>query len=441
MAEPETTLLKAPVRPRRRRFRPRVRALVLLATIVAITGLGLGIVVWWEERPLAQIAYALQRREFRDALTSADRFLADHPHDLRAGIYKARALSGLNRHRDADTVFQQVALTARRFPDDADALRAWSTSLLYLEQWDRAIALLETLLETHPSDADALFSVTAARIRARRYEAALESAARLEALPGSADRANVMIGAIHHDRGNRREALAAWEKVLAGNPDAKDLQISSDRFLLMAGDEALFLGMPRRAAAILERSVAQRPSADACTALGKAYAQSGQLKRGIGCWRQALELDSLHPGARQELANSALLAGEPQQTIDWLLPLTDRNGLLDSSGAYLLQRAYARLNQPEEMQRWRERADALRDRENVKGTLSELLQRTSDPFWTSFLLAYQSADDGKWDEAERVMEQLSAQRPKEALVQELAAAVRERGTLPPISRLTGRQFQ
>lgn len=254
---------------------------IILATIAVITGACLWGVLWWEKRPLARIAASLERNENQSALSSADRFLAGHPNDIRAGILKARALSGLNRHREADALFQRVALQANGFPDDSAALRAWSTSLLHLKQWPRAIALLENLQENHPSDPDILYSLTAARIRTKQFERALESAKQFAAVSGDTDRANVMIGTIHHDRENRQQALAAWKLVLAGNPEAENLQISAGMFLMMVGEDLLASGKPKRAAKILERSIAKRPKADTYSLLGRSYSQIGQRDRAI----------------------------------------------------------------------------------------------------------------------------------------------------------------
>ena len=423
----------------RSRNRPLVRVAIILATIAVITGACLWGVLWWEKRPLARIAASLERNENQSALNSADRFLAGHPNDIRAGILKARALSGLNRHREADALFQRVALQANGFPDDSAALRAWSTSLLHLKQWPRAIALLENLQENHPSDPDILYSLTAARIRTKQFERALESAKQFAAVSGDTDRANVMIGTIHHDRGNRQQALAAWKLVLTGNPEAENLQISAGMFLMMVGEDLLAVGKPKRAAKLLERSIAKRPEADTYSLLGSSYSQIGRRDKAITAWKHALQLEKLHSSARGELANAALQTGRPKQAVSWLLPLTT-TGRLDSRSAYLLQRAYVRLKQPAAARRWRDRAKALRDFESDENTITDLLRRSSDPFWTTLLHAYQLSLQKRWEEANVLSERLLKQRPSDALVRDLSVAIRQRGKLPPLSRLTGKQY-
>ncbi len=416
-----------------------IRVACLLATISIITSAGLWFFVWWDDRPLARMTEELEIKNHQNALQLANRYLAKHPNDMRAGILKARALSGLNRHQDADAMFQRVALRAKRFPDDPAALRAWSTSLLHLKRWPRAIKILEALLVNAPSDPDILYSLTAARIHIRQYDLALESAQRLAKIPALSDKANVMIGTIHHDQGNRRQALVAWERVLAGNPDAKNLQIPANEFLLMVGEELLALGLPDRAAKVLERSIAQRPSAGAYAGLGKSYAQTGQLDKATNAWKQALKLDRLQPAARGELANAALRSGNQQQAVDWLLPLTTSDRL-DSSHAYILQRAYAQMKQPDAARQWQKKTQSLRETENGKSTLDELLRRSSDPFWTTLLYTYQLAMQARWEEAAVLSEELRKTRPDDALVRDLSDAVKNRGKLPNLSRLIGKQY-
>lgn len=421
---------------------PRVRTVriaILLVFAAISTGMGLWGIVSWEERPLAAIAEALERKEYESALDSADRFLAEHPDDIRAGILKARALSGLNRHRQADALFERIARQANGFPDDHAALRAWADSLLHLRRWPDAIAKLENLLNSHPADPDLVYSLTAAQIRSKQYQQALVTARRLGTIPGYADKADVMIGTIHHDLGNRRLALQAWERVLAHNPEAADLQIPAGEFLTNVGGDMLALGMPQRAATVLERGIAKRPTADGLSSLGKAYAETGRSSDAVDAWKRAVRLDSFNAVARGELANVALRAGRPQEALKWLLPLTT-TGRLGSRSAYLLQRAYTQLKQPESAAQWKERAAQLRRSENVKSTLDELLRRSTDPFWIRLLHAYRLAEQKRWDEVEPLLKALREQHPQNSLLLDLSEAVRNRGPLPDLSRLTGIQY-
>ncbi len=188
----------------------RTHVVLLMATIAAGTGVGVWGFIWWQDRPVRTISALLDAEEYEQAMRLADQFLVDHPHDTRTQLLRARAFSALGRHTEADSVFQQVALQSNGFPDDVAALRDWSVTLLHLKKWPRAASVMETLAQSAPSDPEILYRLSVARIRLRQYEAALESTRQLAAIPGHEDQANVMLGTIHHDRGNRRAALDAW---------------------------------------------------------------------------------------------------------------------------------------------------------------------------------------------------------------------------------------
>lgn len=412
---------------------------MLAASVVVPTGVGLLTFAWWEDRPLREISALLESGDSQMSLKLADEFLARHPQDSRAQILKARSLSARGNHVAADSLFQRVALASNGFPDDAAAMRDWAESLLHIEQWSRAIALLETLSANVQADPEILYRLTVARIRVSRYDAALESAQQLAAISGHEDQSRVMIGTIHHDRGNHRAALDAWEAILRTNPDAKNLQIPPEEFLAMAGEELLLCGIPQRAADLLERSVRTSPAARSYALLGEAWSQVGRKADAIHAWETALQHEPLNSQAREELANVALQAGQPQQAMDLILPLT-KSETLKSSSAFILQRAYTQLKNDERAEHWRNRANELREREKRRSTVKELLQNSTTPFWTGFLRAYQLADQQKWDKARSIISELLAERPDEPLLLRLAEAVDRQGTLPSVDELTNQRY-
>lgn len=408
-----------------------MRILILMAAVAVPTS---GIVwgfVWWQDRPVRHITNLLDDEDYASALQHADRFLAQAPGDIRAQMLKARALTALGQYEAADALFQRLALRNNGFPDDSDALRAWSVSLLHMQQWSRAISILETLAASFPTDAEVLYRLTVARIRLRRYHAALESAEQLVKIPGHEDQANVMVGTIHHDRGNRRAAIDAWDTVLKSNPKAENLQITPGAFLAMIGEDVLEMGESERAASLLERSVADDPAGRAYALLGNAYSELARPEEAIEAWKKALEYDELNPTAREELANVALRGGRPQEAVDLMAPFESAPNL-NSSSAYMLQRAYAQLKQPEKADHWRARANTLRDAEKVRSTLTELIRNSRDPFWSGYLYAYKLADEGQWGQAENIVRDLLIQRPSDASLRALAEAIMQRGTLPPL---------
>ncbi len=398
-----------------------------------------GLVIWWQDQPLRDISALLDEEDFGASLTLANQFLAGHRNDSRAQILKARALSGLRRHDAADALFRRVALESNGFPDDTDAVRAWSVSLLSSEKWLRAVSVLEILLQSAPADPETLYRLTVARIRLRQYEDALHTAKQLSTVSGHEEQAYVMIGTIHHDRGDRRAALDAWEIVLKTNPAATNLQISSGEFKAMVGEELLELGFPQHAAEVLEESVKTESIARAYTYLGKAYSQTNRQDQASQAWQEALRCDEMNADAREELANEALRDRQPQRAVELMQPLAAANHM-KSSSAYVLQRAYAQLQQKENTERWRDRANVLRDSEKKRSQIAELIRKEKDPFWSGFLHTYDLADQKQWASAERIVSDMLLQHPDADLLRDLAESIRQRTELPELSSLIGKQY-
>lgn len=416
----------------------RISRLWLIVLTLLGFGICAGIGVWWQDRPLREVAALLAKEDFEGSFTAANRFLIKHPNDTRAELLKARSLSSMNRHNEADRLFQTIAIKSNGFPDDVDALRAWSVSLLYLEQWPRAVSILETLLQTSPTDAELLYRLSVARIRLRQYAAALESTQQLAKVPGHEDQANVMVGTIHHDRGNGREALDAWEKVIANNPELKDLQISPGEFQAMIGDELLRLGELDRAITTLEKSVSTRPAGNTYALLGEAYSQTNRPADAKNAWQESLRTEPTNATAREELASLALREGQPQDAVDLMRPLTSSSDF-SSSSAYVLQRAYGQLKQTREADYWRKQANMLRQKEKRRSRISEMLRNSADAYWSGYLHAYQLADQQKWSSAEKIASDLLIKRPNDPLMQNLIQAIRQHSELPSLDDVTQNQ--
>ena len=413
----------------------RISRLWLIVLTLLGFGVCAGIGIWWQDRPLREAAALLTKEDFEGSFSAVNRFLIKHPNDTRAELLKARALSCMNRHNEADRLFQTIAFKSNGFPDDDNALRAWSVSLLYLHQWPRAVSILETLLQNSPTDAELLYRLSVARIRLKQYAAALESTQQLAKVAGHEDQANVMMGTIHHDRGNGREALDAWEKVIANNPELKDLQISGGEFQAMVGYELLKLGELDRAIITLEKSASTHPTGSTYSLLGEAYSQTNRPADAKRAWQESLRLDPESATSREELANLALREGQPQDAVDLMRPLTGSSDF-SSSSAYVLQRAFGRLNQTREADHWRQQADVLRKKEKRRSRISEMLRNSADSFWSGYLHAYQLADDQQWSNAEKIANDLLIKRPNDPLMQKLIQAIRQHGELPSLDEVT-----
>ena len=149
-------------------------------------------------------------------------------------------------------------------------------------------------------------------------ELARQSFARLETLPTSAERHELMAG-IHTNQGRHLEAVAEWRQALKhspGNPylltelavslhngrDHQDAQLlleellerepQSSRLNHLMGDTLLSLQQPEKAIPYLEKAVQNNSSLlGAHASLGRAYLQTGQARQAIPHLKAALPQD------------------------------------------------------------------------------------------------------------------------------------------------------
>ncbi len=207
----------------------------------------------------------------------------------------------------------------------------------------------------------------------------------------------------------------------------------------MVGEELLDLGFPERATEALEESVKTYPLARTYTHLGRAYSQTNRQDEASQAWLDALRCDGMNVAAREELANEALRNRRPEGAVELMLPLT-ASTRMNSSSAYVLQRAYSQMKQPESTERWRARAEALREAEKKRNQITEMLRKSTDPFWSGFLHAYDLADQKQWASAEKIVNDLLLQHPDVSQLRRLAESIRQRSELPALNGLTEKQY-
>ena len=314
-------------------------------------------VLWWRDRPLADIEGQLERPDgAQRALEAADAFLARNPASDRALALKARALAGLGRWDEASQIFSQVGV---RSPQE---MRSWATALVHERRFSEAMPLLERLLESEPDDPAALRQVVACRFQMGLTAAALESAERLGRIDGHEVEGLFLAGVIHRARGTTNVALENWARIEALRSDGQGLAIGPAEFFLIYGEDLLLEGLPQTAAAKLKRSRDLEDSLAVQLALGKAWALSGRAAEAAAAWQRALEHDAGNAEARNGLAELALSGGDANEALAWLEPLADHPHI-SSTTAYLLERVYTLLGNEDELERWQGRTAELRQRE------------------------------------------------------------------------------
>jgi tetratricopeptide (TPR) repeat protein len=385
-------------------------------------------VSWWQDRPLAEIEATLASGDARRANQLVGYFLETRPGHPTALALKARTLVLLQQPMEAIELFEQIGAAT------IDELHAWARAHMLLQQWSEATPLLLQVLEEDPVHEDALYEITSCRTRLRQFQLALESAERFRRVTQEKARADLLIGSIHSDMGNFQPAAVAFAAVLESEPEAANLPVSPGEFFLQYGRVLLMNGQPREALPHLGQHGLLEPTPEGFFLLGNAAEQIGELDRAIEVWMEAVKLDPLHSPTREALAQAALEDGDAAAALRWLEPLVaakvDR-----SSTAYLLQRAYLRMERPDESERWRQLAEKFRGDEQREQALNDLLVTAPDSFWARIVLAHQFASEGNWDQASRILAAVDQRGQEDPFVADLAEAVRRRGELPDLARI------
>ena len=384
-------------------------------------------IVWWRDRPLAEAEASLEQGDAKYAHYLLSKFLDHHPHHQRAMALQARVHVALGNPDLALALFEQAGGAT------AEDHRAWARALLMTEQWTLAIPLLERVVQEEPDNADALYELTACRVRLGMFEQALDSAQRFARLPGQEARGHMFVGAILRDLGKDAEAAAAYQTVLQYDPTAQSLQSPAAEFFLQYGQTLLRLGKPEESLEPLKRSAAARESPEVLLELGNAAMQLQRLEDAKTAWKRVLALDERHALAREALARAALAQGQPQQVLDWLSPLAEKDSTLES--AYLRQRAYTLLGKDKEALQWQETASTLRKKQEFNAEIESLLLDSPQSFLARVVRAHRFAQQGNWRQAELLTEMLIQEAPGEPFVIELASAVHRRRELPSLESL------
>jgi tetratricopeptide (TPR) repeat protein len=398
--------------------------LVLAGLTAGLVVLG---VVWWSDRPLVQAEAALAQGDVKFANYLVSKYLQRHPGHQRAMALQARVYVAAGYPEAALALFDQAGA------DTVADLQAWARALLMTEQWSLAIPPLEQVVLREPENADALYELTACRVRLGNLEQALEGAQRFARLPGQEARGHLFVGAILSDLGKHAEAVAAYEKVLQLDPEADNLQTPTHEFYLQYGQALLSLGKPEEALEPLKRSAAALETREVLLELGNAALQLGRVEHAQEAWRRAVVLDERYAVAREALARAALSQGHPDEALQWLAPLPEQDPTLET--AYLRQRAYTLAGKSEEAQRWQAVAASLRKRQELRGEINNLVADSPQSFWGRAIRAHRFAEQGNWRQAELMVEALLQEAPGEPFIIELATAVHRRRDLPALESL------
>ncbi|MFM7055694.1 MAG: tetratricopeptide repeat protein [Planctomycetota bacterium] len=397
MSVPAPNSVPSAVRRRRRRsWLRRIGPLLLLpgGAVAGIAG-----ILWWHERPLRQ-AEALLVSDVAngpaEALKIVDEWLLSNGERGAGQALKARILVRMGDPAQALRILQQVGA------DQPEEMQAWTEACLLLERWTSALPVLEHLVRLQPDNPDLLHQLSACRAKLGRYDEAVEAARRFAALPACEARGHALIGMLERDRANYQKCVEAWDRLFRIQPDAVGLQVTPAELFLEYGKALLQLGRSEDAVRALSKSESLQPSADAAAFLGKAFAGTGRQSQAQSAWKSAVQLNPESRIAREGLAELALQNARFDEALQWLTPL-ENSPSLRSSTAFLLQRTYTLLRQPQQAERWKARIVGLKREEDARIQMEQVIFTSPDSLWGQVFQAWHLAEQNNPEQARTIL--------------------------------------
>lgn len=284
--------------------------------------------------------------------------LDTHPGDAEAARLAALSLSRLDFATRAEPLYR-VAEGAGALSVDDQRVRA--LALMRARANDEASSVLETMLAARPDDADVLERLAAIEYDGNRFQDALAYAERLSRRPGAEVAGHAARGLILHDDQKPEQAAAAFETVLALDPDLRRCKLARTAFYAGLSRALVESGRPADARRHLERAIADKSDPVLTDLLGTAFRAEGLDRDAERCWREAAAAD---PALARPWINLGILkleAGDPSEAVR----LLERAGSLDASAlepAYYLSLALPRVGRKDEAEEYRIRADRIRRR-------------------------------------------------------------------------------
>jgi tetratricopeptide (TPR) repeat protein len=209
-----------------------------------------------------------------------------------------------------DQFEQSLALLDRLIglePENVEALTHRARVLAWSGELERALAELEQVLALEPAYVLALEARAQFLEWTGDYRASASAYGRLLEVGGQENlelhrsRARLLVSA-----GEVEEARAAWDSVLAADPNDVDARLSLARLLALAG-------MTREAVHHYEEALARAPDrVDAWMGLGRALSWGGRLPEGEEAWREAVSLSPGDADARAGLVQNLRWQGRAQ---------------------------------------------------------------------------------------------------------------------------------
>lgn len=418
-----------PASPRGSRALNRLFKLVVICAGTLATVYGM---LWWQDRPLREVAGLLDRKQPQVALAKANLYLSSSPDNVRLKALKARALIDSGKAAEGIAIFEEIGL------ETAPEIYAMARGYMQQAAWTRAVQLLKRVMAHEPRNVEALQDLIGCEFQAGLHRDGMADA---EALTKSGDAARGWAWQAFFSSAvdDYDPALVSFANALAKAPDGKSLPVSADEFFLRYGQTAAGAGKTREAREMLERSMAVAPSAAALAELAKLRQAEGDAQGASQLFERAIEFDPAQPDACEALAAQAITAGDFDRAQRRLAPLAG-GALHRLKTAELLLAIFEQKNDATEVRRWKARVKQMQSREELDAAIKRVQRENPASFWPLVVRAHDFASAGNANQADEMLQALPAEALKETFVQDLAVAIQQRAPLPPLERLPREKF-
>jgi tetratricopeptide (TPR) repeat protein len=290
------------------------------------------------------------------ALQRALDHLVRHPRDPRAARLAALCLSRLDYAHRGEPYYALARAGGSLSLDDR---RVRALGLARGNLREQALAAFQEILAQRAEDADALQRLAAIYYSLSRYSDTLRTAERLVKAPGGAVAGSALIGIVYHDGHKHDEAIAAYEQVLALDPELNHLRLPSSLFYTDLAEDLIDAGRPADARRHLLRALSREHDAVLMDLLGTAYRLEGRDEEAEQCWKAASEWG---PNLDKPWLNRGMLALEGNRLDEAIecLQRAHARGRDSIKTVYQLSIAYRRAGRMADAERFRRQADQLR---------------------------------------------------------------------------------
>jgi tetratricopeptide (TPR) repeat protein len=290
-----------------RRWRSVAVWLVFLALLAALT-------VWnvTSSTGLAEARVAYARGALANCLEHALNHLARQPWSREAALLAARSFSRLDYAEQAEKYFKR----AGRLSQSDLQMRAYG--LARSRHPEAAIPVFNEILVRDPENVAALRRLAAVLLSQFKTDELLSLADRLSRIPTGAVIGAAMRAVVHHNDTNPQAAVAAFEQVLALDPNLQDSPLPRRLFWEHFADDLVASGRITDAKAYLTKAILAASDPALMNLLGNLYVLDGNIDQAERCFNQAVEGDPNQYGPHLGLAKLALQRRQPRDALGHL---------------------------------------------------------------------------------------------------------------------------